>query len=426
MSRPAGPFSPGPIRGQILREIDLAGNTIRETNVERINEQLAAINQDPIYYFHHDIRRLPNGHTLAMAGVEKILSDVQGAGPIDVVGDMILDLDENFQLVWAWSTFGHDDMLPVTRRALRDEVCTGSEATGNVCGPLRQGSLSGDPSDTKPVAHDWTHGNTLTYTPADGNIILSFRHQDWVIKVDYSDGKGTGKILWRLGKDGDFDIEQKLDAPDPYPWFSAQHQPMIYAQNELVIYDNSNVRRPAGLPDNAQGPNSRGQVYLLDEENMIATLVTNADLGVYASFLGSAQKLANGNYHFLSGGIAGAAPSPIPGFPSGLSQSTETNPEGEIVYTLEASHDTTYRSFRMKSMYAPAGIPGDADGDSDVDAKDLAEIGSRLFSRAAGAGDPCDLDGDGWVTLDDLREAKNQCTLPQCRVLRWEDPMIGY
>jgi hypothetical protein len=418
MARPPVPgVTPGPIRGQLLREIDLAGNTLRETNVERINEQLVAMGYDPIYYFHHDVRRLPNGHTLVMAGVEKILEDVQGDGPVDVVGDMVIDLDDNFQVVWAWSTFGHDE-LPVTRRALRDEICEAAAGVGNVCGPLR---LLGDGPGQAPVAHDWTHGNTVTYTPADGNIIISFRHQDWVIKIDYADGKGSGRILWRLGEEGDFEIMQALPADDPHPWFSAQHQPMIYAQNELVVYDNSNARN-----DQDPAANSRGQVYILDEKSRTATLVTNADLGVYASFLGSAQKLSNGNYHFLSGGIAGDQPAPIPGFPAGLSESTETDPEGYITYTLQAPYHTTYRSFRMKGMYRPAGIPGDIDGDSDVDSVDLLRIASKLHQQTADPYDPCDLNGDGSITFKDITEAKDQCTLPFCRPLHWVHPVIGY
>jgi hypothetical protein len=70
---------------------------------------------------------------------------------------------------------------------------------------------------------------------------------------------------------------------------------------------------------------------------------------VFSPFLGSAQKLSNGNYHFLSGGIPSDEPSLLSDILSRLSQSTETDPEGNIVGTLEADM-TTYRSFRMRSM----------------------------------------------------------------------------
>src|SRR6516165_667769 len=47
----------------VVREVDLAGNTLRETNLDAVNAQLAARGQPPITTFHHDAQRLPNGST---------------------------------------------------------------------------------------------------------------------------------------------------------------------------------------------------------------------------------------------------------------------------------------------------------------------------------------------------------------------------
>ena len=138
---PLDPNIPIPTRGQLLREIDLAGNTVRETNVEIINAQLANMGFDPIYYFHHDVRRLPNGHTLVMAGEERVYSNLAwGEGgavlpEVDAVGDMIIDLDENFQVVWAWSTFDHDAELRIGTGPLRDGPCIEAQPGFNPCGP---------------------------------------------------------------------------------------------------------------------------------------------------------------------------------------------------------------------------------------------------------------------------------------------------
>ena len=50
---------------------------------------------------------------------------------------------------------------------------------------------------------------------ADGNLLYSARHQDWLIKIDYANGAGSGRVIWRLGKDGDFTMR----SDDPSPWF---------------------------------------------------------------------------------------------------------------------------------------------------------------------------------------------------------------
>ena len=301
--------------GQILREIDLAGNLVRETNVPRLNTLLTNMGKSRINWLSHDALRLPNGHTLVLGTVERLLTDIQGPGAVDVLGDMILDLDQNFQLTWSWNAF---DFLDQSRTAVLGESCQ----TGSACPPL---NLASD-------ANDWTHGNALCYLP-DGNLLLSMRNQDWVIKIQYQNGTGPGTILWRLGPGGDFNL---TNASGPFPWFSHQHS--IYFDGQRYgLFDNGNTRiRQAG------SGNSRGQAYTLDESGLTATQTLNADLGAYAYHWGSAQTLANGDFHFLVGDLN--LPSP------GANQSMEVLPSGAIDYTA-TMQSYGYRSFRLRDLY---------------------------------------------------------------------------
>ena len=303
---------------QILREIDLAGTPILETNAARINEQLLALGKRQITGFHHEVRRLPNGKILVLASTEQILTDVQGPGPVDILGDMILVLDRDLQVVWTWDAFDH---LDPHRPATLGETCT---QIGGGCPPFF----------LAPRANDWLHGNSLQLTP-DGNILYSIRHQDWVIKIDYSNGQGSGDIMWRLGKDGDFQI----NSSDPFPWFSHQHDAEYEFNNgwTLTVFDNGNLRYEMD-PD----AHSRGQVLRLDERNRVADLVLNADLGAYSNALGSAQRLPNGRYHFDVGWIRGG----------NTSRSVEVDSSGSLVYSIQVA-TTEYRSFRMRDLYTP-------------------------------------------------------------------------
>jgi arylsulfate sulfotransferase len=301
----------------VFRELDLAWTTIRETNAARVNEQLAAMGVRQIAAFHHEARALPNGYVLVLAAAEQMMTDIQGPGQVDVIGDVILVLDKNLQAVWAWDSFQHLDW---TRMATLGETCN---QQGGGCPPFYQAQQ----------ANDWLHGNSVELTP-DGNILYSTRHQDWVIKIDYANGIGDGHIIWRLGNEGDFQI----NSTDPNPWFSHQHDAQYEAghSSTLVLFDDGNVRY-------ASDPtaHSRGQVYCLDEQNHIATLVVNADLGGYSSALGSAQELPDGNYHFNQGLL-----------PGNLSQAVEVDPLGNKVFTLQLS-SPVYRSFRMRDLYTP-------------------------------------------------------------------------
>ena len=303
---------------QIIREFDLAGTTLRETNAARISEQLAAKGMHPITGFHHEVRAMPNGGILALASTERILNDVQGPGAVDVLGDMILVLDRNLQVTWAWDSFDH---LDPHRMATLNETCLVTAAGGG-CPPIRLAT----------TANDWTHGNSLELM-ADGNILYSARHQDWLIKIDYRNGQGTGDVLWKLGKDGDFQFVSN----DPYPWFSHQHDANIDANGLLTVFDNGNMRN--ALDANAH---SRGQAIQIDETKRTATVLVNADLGDFSMALGSAQKLSNGDYHFHLGYIT----------TSNSARVVEVEPSGEIVYDMHVG-ELEYRSFRMSSLYAP-------------------------------------------------------------------------
>ncbi len=94
---------------QAIRKVDLVGLTVLETNAAQVNEQLVAMGRRPISGFHHEVRTLPDGRILALADVEQILTDVQGPGPVDVLGDMIIVFDPNLQVLWTWDTFDHLD-----------------------------------------------------------------------------------------------------------------------------------------------------------------------------------------------------------------------------------------------------------------------------------------------------------------------------
>jgi len=307
---------------QVLREFDLAGMTLRETNAVRVSEQLVAMGKRPITAFHHDARGMPDDKILVLAATERILTDVQGPGAVDVIGDIILVLDQYLQVVWAWDAFDH---LDPRRLAILGETC--APGAGG-CAPFYAAKQ----------ANDWLHGNSVQLTP-DGNILYSVRHQDWLIKIDYRNGQGSDNILWRLGKDGDFQFVSN----DPYPWCSHQHDANFLPNDTstLMVFDNGNTRRT--IDPNA---NSRGQVLRLDETNRKASFVLNVDLGALSIALGSARWLPNGNYSFDVGLIPGDT-----GQPS-TSLMVEVDPSGKIVYKLQAA-TAEYRTFRMRDLYTP-------------------------------------------------------------------------
>lgn len=303
---------------QLIRQIDVAGNTLLETNVARMNEWLASYGKT-ITGFSHEARLLPNGNILTIGYTERILTNVQGSGAVDVLGDIILVLNPSLQPIWVWDTFDH---LDVTRKAVLGETCQNTPPTPG-CPVITLAS----------VANDWVHGNSLLVA-SDGSIIYSSRHQDFVYRIDYGNGSGTGDVLWKLGKGGDF----TYNSTDPYPWFSHQHDTNfdLNGIQLMTVMDDGDTRVELG----GFGTTSRGQALNIDQTAMTVTFNVNADLQQYCAAAGSAELLPNGHYHFESAILA-----------QGQSPAVEVDGSGNVVYVLQSRY-TKYRSFRLPDLYS--------------------------------------------------------------------------
>jgi|SRR5579872_383170 arylsulfate sulfotransferase len=309
----------------LIREVDLAGNNIRELDITVLQQRMQAAGYDfvPTGY-HHDFIPLANGHLIVLVNVLKSFTDLPGyPGTTQVVGDALVDLDPNWNPVWAWNGFDH---LDVNRH------------------------LYGLP--------DWTHGNGLVYLPNDGNLLLSMRHQSWILKIDYNNGAGTGNVLWKLGYQGDFELTNNgVPTDDPSLWFSFQHFPSLISQNRsvttLAVWDNGDYRPldTNGTICNVPGPPncySRATIFQADESAMVANLLWADAPGYFSVWGGSVNQLANGNVEFDANAMA-VPPSPT--VASEVQEVTQT-PTPSIIWKMDIPVPmSAYRAYRVPSLY---------------------------------------------------------------------------
>lgn len=310
-----------------IREVNLAGDTVREISIDDLNSELDAAScaecQVTLTTFHHDVEPLPNGHWLALANTSMALSATSTPALTDapattVLGDVLVDLDQNMQPVWVWNEFHHLN-----------------------------------PNRHPMGLHDWTHTNAVAYSKDDGNLIVSVRNQNWIVKVKYADGTGDGSIFWRLGEGGDFSLE---GGTDPTDWQYAQHYPSLFGKNTTGVFslgamDNGNDRIfPAGVTCGISG----GQpclyttipVWQIDENARIATLIFHLVLpaNLYSNFGGNTEQLPNGNVEYDLCGVGA--------YPSG-SYVYEVTQERipQTVWSMHVAGTDLYRAFRIPSFY---------------------------------------------------------------------------
>jgi arylsulfate sulfotransferase len=314
----------------LLREIDLAGNTVREMSALDLIHKAA--NTEHFDFipggFHHDFAMLPNGHIVVMVDCFKNFTDLPGyPGTTLVQGDALIDLDQNWNPVWAWNSF---DYLDVNRH-----------------------------DDGLP---DWTHSNALLYSPNDGNLILSMRNQSWILKIDYENGTGSGNILWRLGYQGDFALTNEgVPTDDTSQWFSNQHFPIILSQDgsetTLAMFDNGDNRLLNTDGEVCQSfPGtpwpacySRPVIFQVDESSMVANIMWADPLSDYGVWGGAINRFANGNVEFE---LNDPAVPPVPNLASQVQEVSPTSPP-QVVWQMNITPSAlnAYRAFRFPSLY---------------------------------------------------------------------------
>jgi hypothetical protein len=131
--------------------------------------------------------------------------------------------------------------------------------------------------DTVNLRDVWGHANAMVIDK-DGNYLVSFRDFSQVWKID----SRTGKVIWRLGKGGDFKMPSEA-------WFLRQHSINWTKDGDLIMFDNGNKKIR---------PQSRVLVLKLDQQKMTADVVDLIDLPrAYTSYrMGSAQKIDDNDF----------------------------------------------------------------------------------------------------------------------------------
>jgi arylsulfate sulfotransferase len=305
----------------LIREFDLAGNTVKQITMTQLNASLAAAGYDlTLQLFSHDITVLPNGHWIVLANQVKDVVLTGATTPTSVIGDAIIDLDTTMTPVWVWNEFDH---LDVNRHPWNFP--------------------------------DWTHTNAVIYSPDDGNLLVSIRHQNWIVKVDYNNGAGSGDVLWHLGAGGDFKL---INGTDPTDWSYAQHGISFTTPNSsgnfgLAVMDNGDDRVYPGQDpsmsatcgvNGAAACYTTASVFQLDETAKTATLQFHQKLpaNLYSDFGGNALTLDNGDVEYDLCGILPAN-----------SQVYEVTPgeNPQTVWSLSFVNNLSYRSYRLPSLY---------------------------------------------------------------------------
>lgn len=200
----------------------------------------------------HDLRLLNNGHALLMSYDPQpvdMSTVVAGGNPNAIVyGLIIQEIDENKNVVFQWRSW---DYFNITDAIYEDLTA---------------------------AFVDYAHGNAVELDN-DGNLLISSRHLNEITKIN----RATGDIIWRMGG-----VNNEFTFTNDSIPYHYQHDIRRIANGNVTLYDNGNFRTPSY---------SRALEYSLDEINKTATKVWEYrnSPDVFGPFMGSVQRLKNGN-----------------------------------------------------------------------------------------------------------------------------------
>lgn len=216
--------------------------------------------------FHHELLIKEDGGYFVLAYIFQDVPDEE-FGTLPFAGDEIIEFSPEGEVLWRWNSFDH---LDTDRRRAGIEIAIPDPRAD-------------DPDNV--FGFDWTHANGLVYEPETDSLLVSIRHQDWLVRVDHQ----SGEVVWALGEDGDFELESG-------EWFFHQHSPQWQSDGSLLLYDNG-VDNPNIEPDAVR---SRAVRYELDEAGMTARQVWEDDAEPFVSTIaGDADVLPSGQYMVL-------------------------------------------------------------------------------------------------------------------------------
>ena len=232
-------------------EIDVLGNRVGHWYAANRPQGEADGIPIPTLTMHHEIDELSNGNLIVM-GTEIREYDAWYTSETDpdaprtrqrVMGDVIVEFTRAGDVVWIWKALDHLDPYRI-----------GYETFTNYW--INRGF---------PEARDWSHGNGFFHDERDDSLLISFRMQDAVVKVD----RKTGEIVWILGDHSGWPprLQPKLITPEgEMNWFYHQHMPQITADGTLLLFDNRTFSaRPFAPPLRPAQTWTRAVEYAINE-----------------------------------------------------------------------------------------------------------------------------------------------------------------
>jgi hypothetical protein len=233
---------------------------------------------------HHEMLPLANGDMMLASYHQRDGVDVSALGPsltspANVVDAWIQEIRPDGSVAWEWHSEDHLGIAETTAAADGISVAV-QGASGQVV--------------------DLVHLNSIDVDPATGDLLVSGRHLDALMRIRRDPGQpDDGKVLWKLGGTAPTDpgtIHLTI-LGDPFGGPVGQHDGRFAANGHVTMYDDQSQH---------SGATARAVEYAVDPGVGTATLVWHWDRpdGTNVAAMGSARRQSDGSVTISWGAAA--------------------------------------------------------------------------------------------------------------------------
>lgn len=204
--------------------------------------------------------------------------------------------------------------------------------------------------------YDWFHNNSVWLDEKSGELILSGRHQDAVVVLDYK----SGELKYIIGSpDGWSDDMKKYflkPEVDDFEWQWQQHAAKFLPNGDVIIFDNGNNKtKDAKKAVPAENGYSRAVIYRVDQEKMTIQQIwqygKERGAEYYSPYISEADYLGENHFLVHSGGVnyKDGKPTNKPASIAGANQLKSYTTEvldGQVIFEL-VNDQNNYRAEKM-------------------------------------------------------------------------------
>lgn len=212
------------------------------------------------------------------------------------------------------------------------------------------------------TAKDWFHNNSVWLDESRNELVLSGRHQDAVVILDYD----TTRIKYIIGDPTGWSEEMQQYMLKPvgngFEWQWEQHAAKVLTNGDLLLFDNGNNKtKNADKAVSIDKTYSRAVIYRINRADKTITQIwqygKERGADYFSPYISEVDYLGVNHYLVHSGGVNTKAGVPT-NKPAGLAQAdtlrsfTTELKNGKLVFEL-VTNKNYYRAEKM-SLYAKA------------------------------------------------------------------------